>query len=635
MSFLPLVRAWIILAALASAAGWVLSALGQLNGLGYAVFAGLTMLAGYLSRRELMYGCGRFTSSRLRKRFSRWPPLAFAGLAALVLLGGVLYPPSNYDGLTYRLPRILHWLAEGRWHWIHTANYRMNDRSCGFEWLMTPLWLVTHSDRALFLLNFLPFLLLPGLTFSVFTRLGVNRRVAWQWMWLLPTGYNFLLQAGSLGNDAFAAVFILAGMDFALRAKTSGRAADAWFSLLAMALLTGAKPGNLPLLLPWLMVFWPVITSLFRKPLMSLGVAGVALLVSFLPTAILNSRYCGDWTGLTLENHGIAAQNPLAGIAGNSMMFLLANFVPTLFPWAGSWNQSALSMFPSRVAELLQANFEQNFHRLGEIPTEEWSGLGFGVSCLLAATILMARCRRSNGQSTAHAAPGTLVLVAPYVSLFYFFAKSGMMTVGRLVSAYYPLLLPLWLRGQGPANVVRQRWWRWATALVLLLAFIAVVLTPARPLWPAQTVCAAVSKANSGSALAKRIQDVYLVYATRSDPLAKAREALPDTCTVVGFAAGDNDPEISLWRPYGHRRVESILPDDTLSQIRARHIEYAVVGEVFLFMHQQTIQTWLAAHNATLLTSFTTTLAVSDGPRLWYVVRINTSPAPDGKAGSL
>jgi hypothetical protein len=128
----------------------------------------------------------------------------------LVFIGGALYRPSNYDALTYRLPRVLHWLAQEQWHWIHTANYRMNDRSCGFEWLTAPVVLATGSDRALFLINFISFLLLPGLVFSVFTRLGVRRRVAWHWMWLLPTGYNFLLQAGSIGNDSFAAVDALA-----------------------------------------------------------------------------------------------------------------------------------------------------------------------------------------------------------------------------------------------------------------------------------------------------------------------------------------------------------------------------------------------------------------------------------------
>jgi len=38
-------------------------------------------------------------------------------------------------------------------------------------------------------------------------------------MWLVPTGYCFLLQAGSISNDLFGAVFAMAAVDFALRAR--------------------------------------------------------------------------------------------------------------------------------------------------------------------------------------------------------------------------------------------------------------------------------------------------------------------------------------------------------------------------------------------------------------------------------
>src|SRR5438309_1055628 len=189
----------------------------------------------------------------------RYLPACFAVLAVLVFVGGALYPPSNHTALTYRTPRVLQWLTHGHWFWIHTANYRMNDRACGIEWLSAPLLLFTKSDRALFLINFLPFLLLPGLVFSLFRRLGVRPKVAWQWMWLLPTGYTFLLQAGSTGNDTFPTIYALASLDFGCRAWASKRVSDLCHSLLAAALLTGAKASNLPLLLPFVILLVPLL----------------------------------------------------------------------------------------------------------------------------------------------------------------------------------------------------------------------------------------------------------------------------------------------------------------------------------------------------------------------------------------
>ena len=200
----------------------------------------------------------------------------------------------------------MHWLAEGHWHWIHTPNYRMNDRCCGFEWLTAPVLLFTGSDRGLFLINFISFLLLPGLIFSVFTRLGVRPRVAWHWMWLLPTGYNFLLQAGSLGNDTFPTVYALAAVDFGLRAWESRRPSDLWL-FTAVGGVADRGQGEQPAVAAALgdCGFARCCRWLLRRPVMTvLALVLLAATVSFLPTAVLNLRYCGDWSGLALEHAG-------------------------------------------------------------------------------------------------------------------------------------------------------------------------------------------------------------------------------------------------------------------------------------------------------------------------------------------
>ena len=268
MSSLPLVRIWIWVSVFASVAGWLLSAFGQLNQIGYAVFCGVVFVALWSARKYWGWTPPSwvFNWRKLQARFRRWLPACFLLLTFLVFLGSGFYPPTTHEALCCRVPRVLHWLAEEHWHWIHSPNYRMNDRCCGLEWLTAPLLLFSRSDRGLFLVNFFPFLLLPGLIFSLFTRLGVRPRVAWYWMWLLPTGYNFLLQAGSLGNDTTPAVYVLAAMDFGFRAWASRRPADLWLSILSIALLTGAKVSNLPLLLPWAILIFPLLRLLMRQP---------------------------------------------------------------------------------------------------------------------------------------------------------------------------------------------------------------------------------------------------------------------------------------------------------------------------------------------------------------------------------
>src|SRR6185312_14294577 len=216
---------WIILSTLASVAGWTLSAVGMLNRTGYAIFAAVAIGLALVFRKSSLFSplSPVQAARKWRRRWRRFLPAAFAILAGLVFISSCLYAPTDHTGLSYRLPRVLHWFQHGSWFWIHAPNYRMNDRACGIEWLSAPLLLFLKSDRALFLLNFIPFILMPGLIFSVWTRLGVRPRVAWHWMWLVPTGYCFLLQAGGIGNDAFPTVYALAMMDFALRAREKMR----------------------------------------------------------------------------------------------------------------------------------------------------------------------------------------------------------------------------------------------------------------------------------------------------------------------------------------------------------------------------------------------------------------------------
>src|SRR5581483_5045282 len=148
------VQLWLWISAVASAAGWGLSAVGQLNRIGYAFFIVGAFIFLWLGRGllDLKAPVSPAGWNKWKRRMRRPLPCILVVLAVLAFVGGALYPPTNHTGLSYRAPLVL----------------------------------FTRSDRLLFLLNFIPFVLLPGQIFSLWTRLGVQPRVAWQWMWLLP-----------------------------------------------------------------------------------------------------------------------------------------------------------------------------------------------------------------------------------------------------------------------------------------------------------------------------------------------------------------------------------------------------------------------------------------------------------------
>jgi hypothetical protein len=616
------------LSVLASLAGWSLSAIGQLNRAGYVVFFAIAAVLIFLCREKFdLPTAGSFPSwKKICRRFRRPLPGTFAVLALLVFVGGVTYPPSNYTGLNYRLARTLQWLAHDGWFWIHTPIFRMNDRACGIEWLSAPLLLFTKSDRLLFLLNFIPFLLLPGLVFMVFTRLGVRARVAWTWMWLVPLGYDFLLQAAGIANDTFPAVYALAMIAFGCRAWISRRPADLWYAILAAALLTGAKASNIPLLLACTILIFPLVPILLRHWKMTTLVLLVGAVVSFLPTAALNIYYIHDWSGLSIERTGMAMKNPLVGIWGNALLLLLNNFLPPLFPLAGWWNAHILVIAPHFLTAPMLANFEPGFHQLPELPTEDWAGFGFGSCLLLLVSIPTALLmRRSVGKNPAPVLviPKKLllcVLAAPWIALLVYCMKSGMVTPHRIIAPYYPLLLPALLLGAGQSQVVRRCWWRGLVGATLILAFIVLVISPDRPLWPAKTILSKLVKQHPDQPALARALEVYTVYAERFDALAGVRDLLPPDTKVVGFIGTVDDCDISLWRPFGTRRVEHFLLTDPPAQIRQR-VQYVVLGGFHLQEQGTSLDTWLQAAGAELVGTTNAMLKITEGIQPWYVTR--------------
>jgi hypothetical protein len=620
------VELWIIFSVFCSAGGWLLSGVHQLNRFGYGVLFIVFIACAIFhirKRRPTLRKFGR----KLAKRFRRPLPLLFLAIAGCAFLGGLLYPPTNYDALAYRLPRILNWIHAEQWHWIHSGDVRLNNRGTGFEWLMTPVLLFARSERPIFLLNFLSFLLLPGLLFSVFTRLGIRRRVAWHWMWILPSGYNFILQAGSISNDSFAAIYGLVAVDYALRGRKSGRFWDFAISMFAIALLTGAKATNIPLGLVWLVAAWPILSWLWRRPLASASVVLVSLSASFLPMAIINHSHCGDWTGVSMEAENVKVKHPLVGVAGNTYLLLLQNLTPPFFLPARWYNLHASEVLPQWAVQGIRENFMPDFFALHELPSEDGSlsGIGFGVTALLILSFVAAGCLRG-WLKNYNVASGRWAALAcwstPAIALIAVMASSGASCPSRLIAAYYPFLFGVFLLGQRHARLTYERWWKIAAGAVMFLALLVLLLTPPRPLFPARTLFSWFAARYPQSNLAARAERVYSIYRERSDPLALIRASLPDEVKTLGLVSGGNDLEVSLWRPYFTRRVVHIVPGEDPARLKAGNIDFVVLNDEGLkYAHKTTLEEWCVRYGMTPYKNFSLPIRASREEMKWYLVR--------------
>ena len=628
-----LISFWISFCAYFSFAGWVLSALNQLNAFGYAVGLLVGIAALVLWRKRTSANLWpQIYLPKVCRRFRRPFPAIFLLIAVMALVGGVIYPPNNYDGLTYRLPRMLNWLADGHWDWISTADQRMNWATVGWEWIAMPLFCLLYSDRGLFLINAIGFFLMPGLLFSIFRRLGVARRVAWTWMWIFPLAYGYAMQAGGIENDLTGTVFALAAIFFGLRTRQTQKVQDVWLAGLAAALMTDAKLSDLPLLLPCLIAVWPALNRLRERWLAGIAVAAVALTISAAPIIILNQKHTGSWTGDPNNSSEIGIKSPAAALLGNSLLLLQQSFMPPVLPAAHSISDVLNEKMPASMQRMLKDKFPRYYlARLNELPQEEASGLGIGVTVLLLASAAACALRRrypsDHRVSLRRSCPELLVPFAGWIAVLVYMLKMGSEATARLMLPYYPLaIVPiLWMPGQ--ERLARCCAWKIFAALAALCVLPAIILSPSRPLFPVQTITGSLARQHPESAGIQRFAVVYSTYARRNDVLAPLRAAIPSDVTEIGFVAGSNDTDYSLWRPFGQRKVVELRSTDGKTVEVPDDIHWIVIKrDLWPEYSNVPLQKWVADHHGQIVLSVPLVVLVGWGPQTWCLVQLDAQP---------
>jgi hypothetical protein len=623
------IRFYLLWATACILTGWTLSALRWLTLTGYAVMLPLVMIGlVWLTRNPADMTPPRVQrrwGRAMFRRFRRPLPLIYLVVLVLVFVGTISHAPSNYDGLTYRLPRMLNWLTTRGWTWIFTSNERMNYSGTGWEWMALPL-LALRSDRALFLINTVGFLLLPGLIFSVFRQVGVARRAAWAWMWILSTAYGYVQQAGSIGNDLTGTFFCLISVHYGLRARRNGRVEEVWLAGLAAAIMTGIKTSNLPLLLPCLLAAGPALKLLRRCWTAGILIGVIALVVSAIPTVGLNQKYTGNWTGDPDDSTQMHIRDPIAGFLGSSILLGQQLLMPPFLPGVPNVNVWLNHHLPDTWKHKLEKGFPRfTMNRLNELPQEEGASLGIGITLLLLAAGVAPWCRagKKNQSTETRRWKISSVGLATWGASLLFMLKIGSEANARLMLPYYPLVMIPVLILPGQDCLVRRAGWRILAVLVSLSVLPCLILTPSRPFWPTQAVSEWLVRHYPESALMQRMETVYSCYQHRNDLLAPLRVHLPDDVTKVGFIAGDNNTDYSLWRPFGHRQVVYLWNGTPQSFLLPPDVEWIVVKQnIWPKVSPVPLEEWAAQHGIEIAFSVPIQSFASGTEETWCLLHI-------------
>jgi len=119
-----------------------------------------------------------------------------------------------------------------------------------------------------------------------------------------------------------------------------------------------------------------------------------------------------------------------------------------------------------------------------------------------------------------------------------------------------------------------------------------------------------------------RVQTVYLVYRQRHDAFAPIRDVLPPDVKILGIITFD-DPETSLWRPFGSRRIVHVCPKDSTPDLKQQGIDYVLVNSTALGRGFGPLDDWLKGMNAQTIQKIPLDLKASIGTVDWYLVRLN------------
>jgi hypothetical protein len=91
---------------------------------------------------------------------------------------------------------------------------------------------------------------------------------------------------------------------------------------------------------------------------------------------------------------------------------------------------------------------------------------------------------------------------------------------------------------------------------------------------------------------------------------------------VLGFISYD-DPETSLWKPFGSRRIIHVCPDDSPDYLKGQGLEYiAAKGDMF-GKQFPALDNWLKTMNAQVVQKIELNLRAANGASDWYLIKLN------------
>ena len=158
-----------------------------------------------------------------------------------ILLQGYVYPPNNWDSMTYHLPRVSHWILNNSIENFPTNITRQIYSPPFSEYAIAQTSILCNNDSFNFGVQFFYFLGTCILVVAILKLFTQNRRILFLGFCLAFTLPEAVLQASSTQNDIVHSFFLISALYFAIRFKREQNIANASFLGVASGLALLSK----------------------------------------------------------------------------------------------------------------------------------------------------------------------------------------------------------------------------------------------------------------------------------------------------------------------------------------------------------------------------------------------------------
>jgi 4-amino-4-deoxy-L-arabinose transferase-like glycosyltransferase len=230
--------------------------------------------------------------------------LIFSGFITLLLIQCIVYPPNNWDSLTYHMGRIPHWILNKSITPFPTHIYRQIYSPPFAELFISHVNILSKSDIFSNLVQLFFFIGSLCSVIAIFDALGLNRKSKIIGFIITLTTPEFLLQSSSTQNDLVVSFYVLCSFLFIIRGLKSDKIINYLLLGISIGLSFYTKgTAYIFLLLPvFIFGVFIVYKNLTFKTILKLSIIPIIILLVNFGFYFRNYQLSGDPLGKNEDN---------------------------------------------------------------------------------------------------------------------------------------------------------------------------------------------------------------------------------------------------------------------------------------------------------------------------------------------